>query len=131
MSAMDGDDGTYCGTLLGESIQPGMALDGIPLTATKVRRAAAGDAAAGQPELWTFIEFRVAADRAAELADALSRVLNRDGGWYCDFHSADEVFVVFHGRVFRYQRGDQSGRARAEEHARAMGVPEAQLDWPG
>ncbi len=126
----DNGDGTYYGILLGESIRPGMALDGIPLTVTRVSRAAAGDVKAGQPELWTFIEFRVGADRAAELAGALSRVLSRDGGWYCDFHSGDEVFVVFHGQVFRYRRGDRCGRARAEEHGRSMGVPEAQLDWP-
>jgi hypothetical protein len=124
------DGGTYSGTLLGESIQPGMGLADIPLTVTNIHRDAAGDAEAGQPELWTFIEFRVAADHADELADALSRVLLRDGGWYCDFRSSEEVFVVFHGRVFRYQRGDRAGRAKAEEHARSTGVPEAQLDWP-
>lgn len=129
LSVMNSDDGTYCGTLLGESIQPGMVLEDIPLTVTRIHRAAAGDAEAGQPELWTFIEFCVAADRAAELADALSHVLSRDGGWYCDFRSRDEVFVVFHGRAFRYPRGDRSERARAEEYGRSMGVPEAQLDW--
>jgi hypothetical protein len=31
--------------------------------------------------------------------------------------------------VFRYQRGDRSGRARAAQYARTVGVPEAQLDW--
>jgi hypothetical protein len=127
---MNGDEGTYSGTLLGESIQPGMALEDIPLTVTKIHRAAAGDAEAGQPELWTFIEFCVTADRVTELADALSRVLSRDGGWYCDFRSRDEVFVVFCGRVFRYRRGDHIERAKAEEFGRSMGVPEAQLDWP-
>lgn len=91
---------------------------------------AAGDAEAGQPELWTFIEFRVAADRATELAAALSRVLSAEGRWYCDFRSRDEVFVAFHGQVFRYRRGDSCGRARAEAYGRSMGVPEAQLDWP-
>ena len=42
-----------------------------------------------------------------------------------------EVFVVFAERVFRYPHGDAAGRARAVEHGRALGVPEAQLDWPG
>jgi hypothetical protein len=128
MSSGEGDD--YYGTLLGESMRPGTAIEGFPLTVTKVRRAAAGDATAGQPELWTFIEFRVAADRVTELAEALSAVLSKDGGWYCDIGSSDEVLVVFHGRVFRYQRGDQLERARAEEYGRSVGVPKAQLDWP-
>jgi hypothetical protein len=123
-------DGSSCsGALLDESLRPDAVLEGIPLTVTKIYRAAFGSAEAGQPELWTVIEFEVPADRATELAEALSRLLAREGGWYCDFRSADEVFVVFSDQVFRYPRGDRAGRARAEEHGRSVGVPEAQLDW--
>ena len=122
---------SYSGALLGESLRPGAVLDGIPLTVTKIYRAALGNAEAGQPELWTVIEFEVSVDRACELAESLSRLLLADGGWYCDFRSADEVFVVFSGRIFRYPRGDRAGRARVEEYGRSVGVPEAQLDWPG
>ena len=124
--------GTSCsGALLGESLRPGAVLDGIPLTVTKMYRAAPGNAEAGQPELWTVIEFEVSVDRACELAESLSRLLLADGGWYCDFRSAGEVFVVFSGRIFRYPRGDRASRARVEEYGRSAGVPEAQLDWPG
>ena len=121
---------SYSGALLGESLRPGAVLDGIPLAVTKIYRAALGNAEAGQPELWTIIDFEVPADRARELAEALSRLLLADGGWYCDFRSAEEVFIVFSGRIFRYPRGDRAGRARAEEYGRSVGVPEAQLDWP-
>ena len=120
----------YSGALLAESLRPDAVLGGIPLTVTKIYRAALGDAGAGQPLLWTVIEFEIPADRAHELAEALSRLLLADGGWYCDFRSAQEVFVVFSGRIFRYSRGDRSGRARAEEYGRSVGMPEAQLDWP-
>jgi hypothetical protein len=120
---------TFTGTLLGESIRPDAAID-IPLTVTNVHRTAAGDPAAGQPELWTFIEFAVDGDRADELAGNLSRVLIEEGGWYCDFRSSEEVIVVFYDRVFRYPRGDRAARAKAEEHGRSMGIPESNLDWP-
>jgi len=121
----------YSGALIGESLRPAAVVEGFPLTVTKIYRAKLGNAEAGQPELWTVIEFAVAADRAPELAEALSRMLLKQGGWYCDFHSEQEVFVVFADRVFRYPHGDEAGRARAAEHGRALGVPEAQLDWPG
>ncbi len=120
---------SYSGALLGESLRPDAVLDGIPLVVTKIYRAALGNAAAGQPELWTIIEFEVPADRVQELAETLSRLL-LEGGWYCDFRSAEEAFVVFSGRVFRYPRGDRAARLRAEEYGRSVGVPEAQLDWP-
>jgi hypothetical protein len=52
------------------------------------------------------------------------------GGWYCDFRSETETFVVFAGRTFRYQRGDATGRAATATYASSVGVPAAQLDWP-
>jgi hypothetical protein len=123
-SGMPDAETVYSGTLIGESLRAGTELEGIPLTVTKVSRVRAED----EPQLWTLIYFDVAAARATGLAKVLSRVLERDGGWYCDFRSDDEVFVVFCDRVFRYQRGDRTARSTVEDYAR---LPEVQLDWPG
>jgi hypothetical protein len=60
--------------------------------------------------------------------EALAGALEPEA-WYCDFHSEDETFVVFADRVFRYPRGDKAGRESAEDYARSVGVPEAQIDW--
>jgi hypothetical protein len=62
----------YTGALIAESLRPAAAIEGFPLTVTKIYRAKLGHADAGQ-----------------------------------------------------------AGRARAAEHGRSLGVPEAQLDWPG
>jgi len=121
---------TYSGGLLAESLADDAVLDGVPLTVTKVFRAAVGDTTAGQPRDWTFIEFSVPASLVDTFAESLSRALRAQDGWYCDFHSDSEVIVVFHGRVFKYPTGDPTGRAEVEGYARSVGVPEAQLDWP-
>jgi len=120
----------YTGTLLAESLRTGAVFDGLPLTVIRIFRFAAGDTSAGQPELWTFIEFEVPAAEAQELAQALAQVLDDVGGWYCSFSSPDETFVVFANRVFRYQGRDPAERRRVEAYARSVGVPEAQIDWP-
>jgi len=52
------------------------------------------------------------------------------GKWYAGYATATTKYVVFAGRIFRYQRGDQAARAQAIAYARTVGVPEAQLDWP-
>src|SRR5919202_1652663 len=102
------------GTLIAENLRVGAALAGPPLTVSEVRR----------------VDAKLSADeRAAELADALAAVLDQPG-WYADLHTDARSFVVFAGRVFAYDRGDAAGRAAAEAHGRARGVPEAQLDWP-
>jgi hypothetical protein len=118
------------GTLIAESIRTGAELDGIRLVTRKICRTAAGDACAGQPELWTLIEFEAEEPDAEVIADALAKVLERQHGWYADFRTPQETFVVYSGRVFRYPRGDRSGRAEAAAHGRSLGVPEDQLDWP-
>jgi hypothetical protein len=118
------------GGLIAESLRVGGVLDGVKLTVTRVSRADSGDVGAGQPATWTFIDFEAADADAVRLASALEDVLERRGGWYCDFHSPTETFVVFAGRTFRYPRRDEAGRAAAAAYARSVGVPEAQLDWP-
>ena len=118
------------GVLIAESLRTGARLEGAVLTVRRITRADDGDTDAGQPLTWTFIEFEAPLDEAEELATALSRALEKKLGWYCDFRSPTETFVVFAERVFRYPRGDKARRSEAEAHARSMGVPESQLDWP-
>ena len=118
------------GTLIAESLRIGAQIEGISFAATKIDRARVGDTSAGQPLVWTLMEFEIADQDAARLASLLESALQREGGWYCDFRTDDDTFVVFADRTFRYRRGDQAGRAAAAEHARSVGVPEAQLDWP-
>ena len=117
------------GALIGESLRMGATIEPADFRATRIVRCESGDESAGQPRWWTFIEFEVPDEAASALADALAGVLEPEGGWYCDFHTAAESFVVFADRIFRYPRGDASGRADAAVYARAVGVPEHQLDW--
>jgi hypothetical protein len=116
--------------LIAESLRVGSTLEGVALTVRKVSRENVGDVDAGQPLTWTFVDFEAADEDAERLATALEQVLERAGGWYCDFCNDHETFVVFAGRTFRYPRGAESGRSSAVEYGRSVGVPEAQLDWP-
>jgi hypothetical protein len=118
------------GGLIAESLRVGRALEGINLTVRRITREDAGDPDAGQPLTWTFVDFEAPLEDAGRLAAALSRSLDARLGWYCDFRSPTETFVVFADRVFRYPRGDRAGRAEVEDYARSVGVPESQLDWP-
>jgi len=120
---------TVSGSLIAESLKTGESIEGVPLVIDKIVRAEVGDVEVGQPLTWTFIDFRVDLGHVDAWVDSLSAALDERGGWYCDFRSSDETFVVFAGRVFRYPRGDAAGRARASEHARNVGVPIRQIDW--
>ena len=118
------------GALIGESMIVGSTLQPNAMVVHRISRADCGDEASGQPRTWTFIEFEIPDEQAAAWADDLATTLQAEHGWYCDFRTAGETFVVFAGKVFRYPRGDQARRAKAAHHARSVGVPEHQLDWP-
>ena len=100
------------GALIAESLSKENPLEGINLQVRRISRRDVGDLSAGQPLTWTFIEFQVDDQGATDLAEALSRSFSVSGGWYCDFRTHDETFVVFARRVFRYPRGEGRGSSR-------------------
>jgi hypothetical protein len=116
------------GVLITESLRAGVDLTGIPLTIASIERIEAGDASCDQPPRWTLLAFTGRDEHAELLADRLAPALAAPG-WYVDFHTDTDVFIVFPDKTFRYRRGDTLGRAEAAEHGRANGVPESQLDW--
>lgn len=120
---------TLSGVLIAESLRDGAEVTGIPLRVDRVARVAMPDAGPGQPSSWTLLYFTAAAADAGPLAESLAAALSPAGGWYVDYRTAAETFVVFPGRLFRYSRGDTAGRLAAQRHGRAIGVPEPQLDW--
>jgi hypothetical protein len=62
---------------------------------------------AGQPKVWTFIDFEAPDEIADELAHAMADGLKPDFGWWADFRIGDgEHVIICPDRVFRYRVGD-------------------------
>ena len=130
------------GRVIAESLRVGATVDfaGVELTSVGRHDVSVGTrpdggvrvedgAIAGQPSVWTFVDFAGPDDLAEPVAQELAAALLNEGGWYADIDVGDDKIVVFANRVFRYRRGDPDGRAEAAEHGRSVGVPEHQLDW--
>lgn len=130
------------GRVIAESLRVGATLDlvGVELTSVGRHDVSAGTrpdgavraqdgAIAGQPSIWTFVDFAGPDGVADAVAASLATCVLAEGGWYADIDVGDDKIVVFAGRVFRYRRGDATARDQAKEHGRLVGVPEHQLDW--
>jgi len=115
------------GSVILESLRVGTRLSGLKLRVREIYRFLQEDPGPGQPDTWGVLEWEADEADAAEIAQAFSEVLDQPG-WYVDFRSEQETFVVFPGRVFCYRRGDAAGRAEALAHAQTLQIP--QLDWP-
>lgn len=116
------------GTLIAESLRTGTTLADLNLIVRKISRYRAGGTTPDQPGIWTTLDFEADDSDARELAEVLAEVLDQPG-WYVNFQSPAESFVVFPGKIFRYPRGDAAGRAAAQAHGRQLAIPERQLDW--
>lgn len=116
------------GTLIAESLRVGTTLHELKLTFRTISRFRAQGTTPDQPDIWTTVDFEADEADAANLAQAFADALDQPG-WYVNFESPTESFVVFPGRIFRYPRGDKAGRAAAQAHGRELAIPEPQLDW--
>ena len=110
-----------------ESLRPGTRLADLGASLIKVERDTVSNAASNQPKVWTIVTFETSLEPES-LAAKFSEVLDDDPSvWYTHFRLGEELFVVFPHRIFRYRAGDKTERARAQEYARSVGVP--QTDW--
>ncbi|WP_229841719.1 hypothetical protein [Streptomyces brasiliensis] len=115
--------------LIAESLRIGARLTDVPLQVNKIARIEVSTAVTGQPRQWTLLGFAAEENDAEDLAEQMAANLAPTGGWYVNYNTATEAFVVFPGRVFRYPRGQAEGRREAQDHGRSIGIPEPQLDW--
>ncbi|MFD7919687.1 hypothetical protein ACFV3R_10720 [Streptomyces sp. NPDC059740] len=117
------------GVLIAESLRLGAELVGVPLHITKIARVEVHNAVAEQPQQWTLLDFAAEETDAEPLAGQLAACLAPTGGWYVNYNTTTEAFVIFADRIFRYPRKQVEGRQQAQDYARSIGVPESQLDW--
>jgi hypothetical protein len=103
----------FSGALIMESMRAGTPLGDLNIIVHELYRFQPEGTTAGQPDTWSVLEFDVSDDDAPDLADAFASVLSQPG-WYIDFRSPAETFVMFPGRVFRYAREDAASRAEAQ-----------------
>jgi hypothetical protein len=116
------------GTLIAESLRTGTTLAGLSLTVRKISKYRAQGTTPKQPGIWTVLDFEADEAGADGLARAFADVLEDGPGWYVNFQSPTDSFVVFPGKIFRYPRGDAAGRADAQAYGRRLGIPDPNAD---
>jgi len=82
------------GTLIAASLRVGTVLEDLELTVRKISRYRAGGTTPDQPEIWTTLDFQAKETQAEVLARTFSGALDQPG-WYVNFESPAENFVVF------------------------------------
>ena len=116
---------TFLGNLLKESLKDEAILGSLAITRQETWQVE--NPAPFQPGTWHAVWFEGDKKQADEVAQDLSRALQPD--WYCNLVTEAHTYVIFGGKVFKYPRGDQVERSKAQAYGRSVGIPEPQLDW--
>jgi hypothetical protein len=118
------------GAIILESLREDARIGDMGLVVRELYRFRPDVTAPGLPGVWSVIEFEGPESCADQLAESLASTLSDQQGWCVEFRSQADTFIAFRGKHFRYPRGDEQGRAEAQQYGRTVGVPESQLDWP-
>ncbi len=116
----------FNGLLLQESLDDLLVIDLFVITKTETWQV--GNAAEGQPPVWTALSFEAETGQAEAIAEALSRAL-KTRGWFINASTETHIYVIFPRKIFKYPKGDGAQRAAATQYGLSIGIPERQLDW--
>lgn len=115
----------YEGVLIKESITDDSVID--LLHVHKVELWNTG----GKPKYWTVLFFTC--DRK-DFPEQISKVMvsNPENGvnWFVDFKSGNTKYVVFKGKILKYQIGNQAEKSYVCSECRKMGISDEEMNWP-
>jgi len=79
---------------------------------------------------WTVHDVEVAPEKAAEVAEKISKALDREHNWYADFKTDREHFVIYRDKVFHITgRSDKKRYDEATQYGISIGIPDYQVDF--
>lgn len=79
---------------------------------------------------WTLHTVEVPANKAAEVAEKISKVLDKEHDWYADFKTETQHYVIYTGEVFHItDRSSKKQYDEATEYGISIGIPDYQVDF--
>ena len=80
-----------------------------------------------QPKVWTALYVEGADKDIRDIAVIISNsILSK---WYANLSDSTTDWVIFHKKIFSYEKGDGDKKQEARNYGKSISVPEHQLDW--
>ena len=128
MGSQTSDD--YKGVIIEESLAEKGVLELVRIASTRVSQVTERHRTPWL-DWWTLHTVIVPADKAAVVAEKVSRSLDRghDGSWYVDFRNNTWHYIIFLSKVFRVDIRNRDQYEAVRKYGRSLGIPEYQLDF--
>ncbi len=120
---------TFSGVIIEESLADTSVLDDIDIISTKVEPATEKHKTPWVKQ-WTMHTVEIPEKNAKEVADEISRALDKTHNWYADFKTETEHYVIYTDKIFHItDRTDKKQYDEATAYGISIGIPDYQVDF--
>lgn len=120
---------TFSGVIIEESLTDNSVLHDVKITSTKVEPVTEHHKTPWVKQ-WTLHTVEIPEDKAADVAEKISKALDKEHDWYADFKTDTEHYVIYTGKVFHItDRTDKKQYDQATEYGISIGIPDYQVDF--
>ena len=119
----------YKGVIIEESLSDKSVLTDVKILSTKVEPVTEEHKTPWVKQ-WTLHDVEIPAERAAEVAEKISKALDREHNWYADYKTDTEHYVIYRNKVFHItDRSEKKQYDEATKYGISVGIPDYQVDF--
>ena len=118
----------YQGVIIEESLSDISILKEIKIISVKIEQVTA-DHKTPWVKQWTLDTVEIPEDNAGNIAEELSKSLDKDHSWYADFKNDTTHFIIFPNKIFKIDRTKIEEYNEATKYGISIGIPEYQVDF--
>ena len=118
----------FVGVIIKESLENKDVLEKVKIIKTKVEKVVKKHKTPWLDK-WTLYTVEITAEKAAKVADELSKCLESEHNWYADFKNDDFHFIIFRNKVFRIDRTSKEQYDNAKDYGLSLGIPKYQVNF--
>lgn len=118
----------YRGVIIEESLENKEVLEKVQVLETKVENVIEKHKTPWLKQ-WTLHTVIIPEDKAKDVADEISKSLDKEHSWYADYRNKTHHYIIFRNRVFYINRNNIKEYNKAKEYGISLGIPEYQVDF--
>lgn len=120
---------SFQGIIIEESLTDSSVVNDVNIISTKVEPVTEKHKTPWVKQ-WTLHAVEIPEEKAAEVADKISKALDKAHNWYADFKTETEHYVIYTDKVFHItDRTDKKQYDEATAYGISIRIPDYQVDF--
>lgn len=119
---------SFVGVIIEESLEDKSVLKKLKILSTRIEKVTKAHQTPWIAK-WTLHTVEIPESKAKEIAEEISRSLDREHEWYADFKNKTHHYIIFRGKLFFIDRTSKEQYDEAKKYGLSLGIPEYQIDF--